>query len=342
MGGISVDADAFPQMALTVDVVRADTQPEIGLLRENFELFENGTAVEPFTVTSTETATAHIAVAIAFDTSGSVEGFRLQQAKQALSEFLTTLRPIDEVALIPFASTIGVVVDPTTDREAIEQAVAALRAGGATSLYDAVLRAIDTISGTQNARQIVLVFSDGQNDPVQEERVPGVLQAAEDSGIAVYSIALGAAAPTSFLGQLAERTGGALVQVAAAGDLPREFTAIGNRLRSAYRIEWESRAPADGEPSTIELVVRRDATEIRGGATFTNGRLSPTVTVTGLPPDALTQTTTLRFSVAGRPADPIASLIATFPDGAVAPVDLTDPASPSIPSTSRRARSSSR
>jgi Ca-activated chloride channel homolog len=169
------------------------------------------------------------AVMLVVDVSGSmeaddVEPTRLDAAREAAGRFLDKLPARFQVGLVVFSSQAETLVQPTTDRAAVRDALASLRADGGTAMGDGLSNALDVIEAArQNARggpdagtpgsggsrspgsgsggaapgenagppAVTLLLSDGANsaggDPfVQAER-------ARDLGVPVYTIALGTA-----------------------------------------------------------------------------------------------------------------------------------------------------
>jgi Ca-activated chloride channel homolog len=165
------------------------------------------------------------AVMLVVDVSGSmdaddVEPTRLDAAREAAGRFLDKLPARFQVGLVVFASQAETLVEPTTDRAAVRDALASLRADGGTAMGDGLSNALDVIEaarerangasgngagrsggsgsngggsgGTPPANAppaVTLLLSDGANsaggDPfVQAER-------ARELGVPVYTIALG-------------------------------------------------------------------------------------------------------------------------------------------------------
>jgi Ca-activated chloride channel family protein len=164
-------------------------------------------------------------VMLVVDVSGSMEAddvkpTRLDAAREAAGRFLDKLPAKFQVGLVVFASEAETLVPPTTDRTAVRDALAALRADGSTAMGDGLSNALDAIEaarqaaagsrggagatpdqggagnrGTQPGSQappaVTLLLSDGANmagaDPL------GQAERARELGVPVYTIALGTA-----------------------------------------------------------------------------------------------------------------------------------------------------
>src|SRR5439155_20601653 len=80
-------------------------------------------------------------VVLVVDVSASMAGSRLAAAKQAAAGYAGALPAALRLGLVAVADTPVTLVPPTTDRAAFRAAVAGLRAGGRTALYDGVRQA---------------------------------------------------------------------------------------------------------------------------------------------------------------------------------------------------------
>ena len=107
-------------------------------------------------------------VTFAVDTSGSMSGTKIDQAKQGMTQALDGMAQNNQVGFLTFSENVNtqVPVAPlTTNRFAITTAVDKAKAQGSTGLYDAIKLAInmsDTSSGDPNAIRAVVVLTDGQ------------------------------------------------------------------------------------------------------------------------------------------------------------------------------------
>jgi Ca-activated chloride channel homolog len=149
---------------------------------------------------------------------------RLAAAQKAASDFVAQLPDQFKVGLVAFSTGARVVLPPTTDRAAVQQAIDGLRADGGTALGDAIALSLeaagvgqsgapavggaapapsaspapsDSGSATPNADEPPLVatvlLSDGANSTGSLEPQAAADMAAA-AGVPVYTIALGTAA----------------------------------------------------------------------------------------------------------------------------------------------------
>ena len=95
-------------------VTDARGEPVTGLVRDDFEVFENGVA-QPLSAFAA--GDFPLSVAVALDRSFSMSGSRLAVARSAARVFLGELRPADESAIIAIGSQVETVAPLSTDRE---------------------------------------------------------------------------------------------------------------------------------------------------------------------------------------------------------------------------------
>jgi tight adherence protein B len=147
----------------------------------------NGEPVDAIATPINETSLRRVAV-LTMDASLSMEGEPIDSARAAAEAFLDGVAADVEVGLVTFNQVAQILVPPTTDREAVRQAVRSFELGPDTALYDAVIQAIAT-AGSDGSRKAVLL-TDGRNDggTATEEQA---VNAAATGGVVVDAVALG-------------------------------------------------------------------------------------------------------------------------------------------------------
>lgn len=243
-------------------VTDADGQPVTGLTRDDFRISEDGQrqAIAAFTA-----GDFPLSVAIAIDRSWSMGNGRLAAATSAARLFLGDLRPTDQSEVVSIGSEVQTVAPLSASRDEQFRALASLDRWGTTSLYDAVIDAIDTIQGTRGRRALVLL-SDG-DDRYSHASAADALQKARRSDVMIYAVALGERRPPVFA-ELASLTGGRSVYVKDVRDLPRILQNIARELRFQYLIGYTPSRPIDsaqpgGEWRAITVTVDRPNLQVR-------------------------------------------------------------------------------
>jgi tight adherence protein B len=124
-------------------------------------------------------------VLLLVDTTGSMAGQPMVEAKQAISTFVAQAPVEVPLGVMAYASTARMLVPPTLDRSTVLGAVAGLQAQGQTALYDALGAAVASL-GTVGDRRIVLL-SDGE-DNLSRTPLEAVLAATAASGVTVDAV----------------------------------------------------------------------------------------------------------------------------------------------------------
>ncbi|NYE38910.1 tight adherence protein B [Nocardioides cavernae] len=236
-GGASPDLDS---VAVTVDGEAVDASAET----------VEGGAVERTTV-------------LVLDASNSMEGEKLAAATSAIDSFLEAAPEDVRIGLVTFAGKVQQTIEPTTDHQAVVDALAGVQLAPGTKMYDAVAAATD-LAGADGARSL-LVLSDGA-DTGSSTGIDEITTAAAESGVVVDVVALAqSAAQQATLDTLASGAGGQVI-TADAGALGAVFSAQAQALASQVLVTFELPEGTSGEQ-------RVEATLSDGGATYTDSAL---------------------------------------------------------------------
>ena len=169
VGGISTNS--FPQLTLLVNVWDQYDIPVPGLETKSFAVTANGVPVPVLSVENITKDNLPISVVLAIDTSESMAGEPLENAKAAALSFLDNLAPGDEVALLDFNSTVRLASNFTTDFGALREIISGLPANGVTALYDATYQAAELAGHARNPRRFVVFLTDGNEYGQQSQKL---------------------------------------------------------------------------------------------------------------------------------------------------------------------------
>jgi Ca-activated chloride channel homolog len=231
-----------------------------GLGEDNFEVFDDKVHQK---ILSFATEDAPIAVGMVFDTSGSMSD-KIQKSKQAALEFFKTSNPEDEFMLISFSNRPYLVSAFTGNYENILDRMLFVKAGGRTSLLDAIYLGLSRMKKTNTSRKALLVISDGgDNHSRYTER--DIKRAVKESDVQIYAIGIfepladrgrtpEEAAGPSLLSELANISGGRMFSVEDPGELPDIAEKISIQLRNQYVIGYKpSNLVRDGRWRRIKV-----------------------------------------------------------------------------------------
>ncbi len=154
-------------------------------------------------------------VMLALDVSWSmcaddVSPNRLTIAQEATARFIESQEPGTRVGIVAFAGMAQVIVPPTTDREALSEAVANLTTGMGTAVGSAIARSLDALAEVNPAvppvsayialnddgeeeddlqPDVIVVLSDGASNRGVRPLIAA--HAARDRGVRVYTVGFG-------------------------------------------------------------------------------------------------------------------------------------------------------
>jgi len=231
------------------------------LTRDDFVLYDEG---RPQVITQFSREYIPLSVLILLDTSSSMDGEKLGDARRLLVEFLKRLHKGDEAMLIEFRSRPSI-TQPFTERfSLIERNLRQLKGTGSTALYDAVLMALDQIKSAHNRRRTILLISDGINTYGRahlEDSVTGLRR----HGVELFAIGLESGVPEELRGilstqwvlnKLTQSAGGASFIISDSRDLRRISGMISDQMHNQYSFGYYPPKTSEGEWRNIRLETR--------------------------------------------------------------------------------------
>jgi len=261
------------------------------LNKENFKAFDDGVQQE---ITSFSQPTdLPLRIGMVLDTSNSIRE-RLKFEQDAAIDFIFNAlrRGKDQAFLMTFDDGPQIIKDFTGDTGDIRDTILKQRAGGGTSLYDAVYAASNHLlknsplppGPNSDVRRVLVVISDGDDNSSNRSRGESV-EMAQRAGVIIYSISTSTDWITTedekdparrinrkyekgegdqVLEQLATETGGRAFFPYKVDDLGQSFLDIGDELRHQYALAYSpaGRAP-DGKYHTIRIQTDRKDVVVR-------------------------------------------------------------------------------
>jgi Ca-activated chloride channel family protein len=164
------------------------------LVKDDFELYENGKLQEIAYFSADEDAP--LSLAILLDTSGSMVD-KIEEAGDALKHFADAINPQSEICVYDFDSNIRLVQDFTSDRKKIRRILDQLEADGGTAMYDAVSQAVAKLDNGQFPKKAILLITDG-NDAGSRKSFDTVREELQSAEVLLYVIGIGHGEKGSF------------------------------------------------------------------------------------------------------------------------------------------------
>lgn len=235
-----VNTDAFPKTVLEVGL--PDTLiDEVGT-KPTFAITENGTKVDVLDV-SARSDDRTVRAALLIDTSGSMKGAPLADAKTAAHRFIADLSGKAEIAIVAFSSSPHVVLDYSADRTALTKAVDSLQASGETAVYDAIVSATHLTSAEDGSPTTVVLLSDG-GDTASTGTLDQAVKAVQSKGMPVLAVALKSPEfNQESLKLVTTRSGGRMMSVADSAKLTDHLGSLAREIGSVYKVTYRSQRP---------------------------------------------------------------------------------------------------
>ncbi|MCB9733883.1 MAG: VWA domain-containing protein [Deltaproteobacteria bacterium] len=190
------------------------------------------------------------AITFVLDTSGSMTGTKLEQAKRALLYSLKRLGHDDRFNVIRFSSDVesfqpGLVSASAANIEAAKRFVDGFEAAGGTAIDDALQAALSAKVGG-NDPHLVLFLTDGRPTVGETEESAILKRAAALNGAhgaRVFALGIGEDLNTHLLDQLAAEHGGTSAYVAPGEDMDAEIAALYNQIAFPVLTDIELQIP---------------------------------------------------------------------------------------------------
>lgn len=187
---------------------------------------------------------------LAIDTSKSMAGPRITEAKRAANAYLDQVPANVKVGIVTFDSRVKEILAPTLDRSAAKQAVARLTLSLSTHLYDGVVGAVKAL-GTTGQRQILLL-SDGKDTTGTSIQAP--IRALKSAKVKLDVVSLQQSdSGNASLNQMAQSTSGAVINAQDPQALSGAFASEADVL--ARQILVSATVPAGVKSSNADVSV---------------------------------------------------------------------------------------
>jgi VWFA-related protein len=260
MPDYSIKVDV-PLVNLDVLVTSKDGQFIPNLKKENFRIFEDGSAQ---TISNFNQSSAPITAVLLVEYASTNYNY-MYEALNASYNFAATLKPEDWIAVVSYDMKPQILTDFTQDKRAVLGALNMLRIPGFSerNLFDALYDTIDRVETIEGRKYIILV-STGR-DTFSKLNLDQILKKLKNTqNITIYAISIGRALreridarmggaggimTTDWLqadnqmNTFAHMTGGRAYFPRFDGELPEIFHDIGSDIRNQYSIAYHPTNP---------------------------------------------------------------------------------------------------
>jgi Ca-activated chloride channel family protein len=253
--------------AVRVDALVTDRGRVLrGLGPADFEVVDNGVAQQ---VDLASFEDLPLNVVLALDMSDSVSGDRLDHLRDAGRAVLGGLKRDDRVALLTFSQKVTLQQHLTADLPLLRQAFEEPVPRGRTALVDGTQAAL--LVGAEDAgRDLLIVFSDGL-DTTSWLTPESVVESARRSDVTVYAVSVRENGKSEFLEQVAEATGGDVVEIESTKDLSRTFVRILDEFRQRYVVSYSPRGVTKDGWHTLQVRIKGKRATVKARTGYFGG-----------------------------------------------------------------------
>ncbi|MBT4511571.1 MAG: VWA domain-containing protein [Chloroflexi bacterium] len=240
----SIDTQLWPSVRIYLRALDNRGQSIEGLKKEDFlvQTSEQVTPTQRLTPFSdTQEGTDLVLI---LDTSGTMKGIPLEDAKRAITELLQYATSDDRFTIITFNDDARLTAELGIDRQSLNYLVEEIEVAGTQSaLFKAVVRGIRYLQDKGRVgRRAVMVVSDGHDESSGAYTLDDCIREARTGDIPVFSLGFskGQEIYLENLEKMAERTGGRYAYAATSGELSGLYQDMYERLRKQYILVCEA------------------------------------------------------------------------------------------------------
>jgi Ca-activated chloride channel homolog len=233
-----------------------------GLDKKDFLLRENG-AEQDIQYFSTEDGP--ISLGVILDVSKSMKN-KMDDARDAALQFFESANPQDDYFVITFADYPELLADTSRSVGFVRERLATVVPDGHTAMLDAIYLGITKLRHARHGRRALLVISDGGDNHSRytERELKKLVEEAdvEIYGIGIFDRMLGLLSPPEerdgkrLLAAVSEATGGRLITLHSAKELPEIAAQVSLELRNQYVLGYRpGNGARDGKWRPIDVVL---------------------------------------------------------------------------------------
>ena len=209
-------------------------------------------------------------LALVVDTSGSMEGKAIEDARAAALALVDSLSPKDRLSVVVFNSKTDVLLPSTllddADMKEVRAKLHEMRAEGTTDMAKGLEAGIQQVTSHLDPEGVNRVILLGDGVPNDEGPIDAMVQGAAARGVSVTALGLGPDYNETLMGRIAQVSGGKFQYVADSSKVASFFKEEVGRLQKTYaRDAWLDLTAGPGVTvlSTIGQEIVRTPTGVR-------------------------------------------------------------------------------
>lgn len=203
------------------------------------------------------------------DTSGSMEGKPIADARAASLALLETMSPKDRLSVVSFDSKVDVLLPSTrlddADLREVRAKIGAMNARGTTDMATGLRRALDQAESAMEKDGVNRIVLLGDGVPNDDAQINSLVAEATLRGISITTMGLGNDYDETLMGRIAQQSGGKFSYVEDSAKVTSFFREEVTRLhRVVAKNAWVELRPGPGV--RIKSVIGRPSGAVDGRA----------------------------------------------------------------------------
>lgn len=235
------DVSGFPEISFYLNFQEGSRIGLLTLDKDDFIIKENNVNIKDFILQKAGQISEPVAVAMIIDTSGSMKGAPIENAKAAAKTFISQMRDIDQAAVVGFSDMPVLYCNFTQDKNVLNESVDELKAGGGTALFDGIIEGMSLFNYSSNIiHKYLVILSDGA-DTVSLHGLNDVLNYDNFRDVVIYSIALKSSEfNPEDIENMALKSGGQYLETSDPSELVGLYSKISEKIINQYKITYRS------------------------------------------------------------------------------------------------------
>jgi hypothetical protein len=263
----------FPNMTVYAVIENGNGEVMSGLAPGLFSFrIDSMDAAVKAAITPSSMRELPINYSIIFSNNGIMEGEPLDFQKNAILQFIETMKETDRLSLYSIGEEAAVVFEEQR-KDAIDPSlVNSIEVTAAQPrLYDSMLTVLRKVQRRPDERKIVIIISDGRdlNSRFTKDQLNAVIS---EVGIPIYALGIRVLGTQSLsnLNEMADLTGGTYRYSSQVSQIPDGLKTLNAKITQPYIITLKvQKMKADDLPHVLEVAVDGRDFEGRGQKTFT-------------------------------------------------------------------------
>jgi VWFA-related protein len=279
----------FPETIIYFSVFDSSGIPLKNLQKDDIEIKENDKIITDLKIESIINNETPAYISLLIDSSGSMKGAPLEEAKNAAKTFIGSLKDVDEAKIFTFNDKVIIVQDFTKDKDLLNKAIDSIAVEGTkTVLNMAAYKGLQDLESKPSGQRFLVLLTDGKDEDISIN-ADDAIDIAKNNKIPIFSIGFGEnfdseskkydEEANKALNRFSILTGGIFLVAKEETDLKASFSKISDLLSYQYKVTYNSVMPKDGKEYEIAISVKNLNEVVKDSIKATSPELSFTINI---------------------------------------------------------------